>query len=244
MSLAARYFYARIFKWDWLFFSTFLIFFTFFPEFDLTIASLTWREDQAFEFAELEWVRFLYLVFSKIHFVYLLALIFLLITSFLKKAGQTNYQLRVHTAFLLFALFLGPGLVVNYVFKENWGRARPREVVEFGGVSQYTPPLEISKECEGNCSFVSGHASGAFFLLSLSWVYRQRRWFWLSVCLGCLVGLGRVLQGGHFVSDVVFAFWAVYFSSLVTAMLFKLKSPINSQFVRNSSLNQRIVSSD
>ena len=80
------------------------------------------------------------------------------------------------------------------------------------------------KECDGNCSFVSGHAAGAFFILSLSWVFRQKRWLLLGLFLGALVGTGRVLQGGHFVSDVVFAFWAVYFSSLLTAMCFGLRS--------------------
>ena len=241
MSLTSRYFNARIFKWDWILLSFCLFFFVIFPNFDLLIANLTWSEDGNFEFAELAWVRFLYLVFSKIHFVYLLVLLYLVLTLWIKKAPRINNRLRQRSVFLLLALVLGPGLVVNQVFKENWGRARPREMVEFGGAHQYTPPLDISKECDGNCSFVSGHASGAFFLLSLSWVFRQRRWFWFSLCLGGLVGMGRVLQGGHFVSDVVFAFWAVYFSSLITAMVFKMSSPIGSQSVRGVSSDPRSI---
>ena len=244
MSLTSRYFNARIFKWDWLFFGFCLVCFSIFPNFDLLIANLTWREDGKFEFAELAWVRFLYLVFSKIHFVYLVVLLYFVIKPWIKKAPRISYRLRAHAFFLFFALVLGPGLVVNYVFKENWGRARPREVVEFGGAHQYTPPLDISKECAGNCSFVSGHASGAFFLLGMSWVYRQRRWFWFSLFLGGLVGFGRVLQGGHFVSDVVFAFWAVYFSSLLIAMVFKMRSPIRSQSLRAMSSNPRSISFD
>jgi lipid A 4'-phosphatase len=244
MSLMRRYFNARIFKWDWLFFSLCLIFFVIFPDFDLLVAQLTWRPETQFEFADLAWVRFLYLVFSKIHFVYLAFLIYWMIASWFKQALQTKHRLQLHATFLLVALVLGPGLVVNQVFKENWGRARPREVVEFGGTKQYSPPFEIQKACDGNCSFVSGHASGAFFILTLSWVFRQRRWFWFSLVLGGLVGMGRVLQGGHFVSDVVFAFWAVYFSSLMTAMAFNLRSSIPSQSVRAMSSKSRSISLD
>lgn len=35
--------------------------------------------------------------------------------------------------FLLISLALGPGLLVNTVFKDHWGRARPSQIVEFGG---------------------------------------------------------------------------------------------------------------
>jgi len=244
MSLKRRYFNARIFKWDWLVFSVCLIFFIIFPDVDLLVAQLTWRPDTQFEFADLAWVRFLYLVFSKIHFIYLVVLLYWVIAPWFKQSHQMKNRLQLHAVFLLLALVVGPGLVVNQVFKENWGRARPREVVEFGGPQQYTPPFDIRKECDGNCSFVSGHASGAFFILTLSWVFRQRRWFWFSLGLGGLVGLGRVLQGGHFVSDVVFAFWAVYFSSLMTAMVFKMRSPIRSQSLRAMSSNPRSISFD
>jgi lipid A 4'-phosphatase len=224
MFLTSRYHKARVFKWDWLVFSFCLIFFSVFPNFDLLVASLTWSDEGKFEFAENFWVRFLYLVFAKIHFAYLGLLLCLWISQWIKKAPPIKHQIRVHALFLLTALILGPGLVVNYGLKENWGRARPREVIELGGANHYTPPLVMSAECKGNCSFVSGHASGAFFILSLIWVFRKRRWFWLGIGLGGLVGMGRILQGGHFVSDVVFAFWAVYFSSLLAAMTFNLSA--------------------
>jgi lipid A 4'-phosphatase len=235
MSLYGRYLKARIFKRDWLYFIFCLVFFAVFPNFDLLVSSMLWTPEHHFEFSKLTWVYFSYVVFSKIHFVYLGALIYFLIVQTLNKKLFGSGFLRKHTVFLLVALLLGPGFVVNFVFKENWGRARPHEVVEFGGVNRYTPPLEISKECDGNCSFVSGHASGAFFLLSLSWVFRRKRWFWIGLSLGCLVGIGRVLQGGHFVSDIVFAFWAVYLSSLLTAMWFGMKAPLPTKAVPKSS---------
>ena len=39
--------------------------------------------------------------------------------------------------FLVILLALGPGLLVNAVFKEYWGRPRPREVVQFGGKKEF-----------------------------------------------------------------------------------------------------------
>ena len=66
--------------------------------------------------------------------------------------------------FLVAVLVVGPGLVANSIFKDNWGRARPREVVELGGTKPFTPPLLPATSCSRNCSFVSGEASSMFVL--------------------------------------------------------------------------------
>lgn len=110
--------------------------------------------------------------------------------------------------FLFVALGVGPGLVANIVIKDNWGRARPRTVVEFGGSKQFTPPLVFSKECHRNCSFVSGEVSSAvvpFFTAAL--VLPQVRVALLAggIVTGLAVGTIRISQGGHFLSDVLFA---------------------------------------
>lgn len=238
MLLYRHYVNARLFKWDWLFFIACLVFFDLFPSLDLVIAAMTWSQDEQFKYANLAWVQISYLVFSKIHFLYLLVLIYFVIAQKIKINNQN--RLRMRAGFLLVALILGPGLVVNQVFKENWGRARPREVVNFGGNSQYTSPMQISNECDGNCSFVSGHAAGAFFILSLTWVFRHRRWLWLGLLSGGLVGIGRVLQGGHFFSDVVFSFWAVYGCSLICAIGFGLRSPKMEALGNTSFLDRQL----
>ena len=56
-----------------------------------------------------------------------------------------------------------------------------------------------------------------FFLIALAWVFRDRRWLWAGITLGALVGLGRVVQGAHFLSDIVFAFWTVSGTCLLLA---------------------------
>lgn len=126
-------------------------------------------------------------------------------------------------AFLMLVLALGPGLVVNGLFKDQFGRARPDKVTEFGGSSPFTPPFVISQACDSNCSFVSGHASMGFFLLSFGFVDPRRRRWWMAAGLlaGGYAGLMRMVQGAHFLSDVIFAFFAVYATALLVDAAFR-----------------------
>ncbi len=113
-----------------------------------------------------------------------------------------------HYAFLLGTLILGPGLIANGLFKENWGRARPRQVTEFGGTADFSPPLVIADQCSSNCSFVSGDASMGFYFLALALMTPKRHRplaILAALAFGLFIGFIRVLQGAHFFSDVIFA---------------------------------------
>jgi lipid A 4'-phosphatase len=109
--------------------------------------------------------------------------------------------------FVLSAMVVGPGIIANAVFKEHWGRARPRQLAEFGGSADFTPALVIADQCQYNCSFVSGDPSVAFATLAIALLVptRQRLWIFLSFVFGFAIGLVRMAQGAHFLSDVVFA---------------------------------------
>ncbi|MDJ0951773.1 MAG: phosphatase PAP2 family protein [Alphaproteobacteria bacterium] len=116
---------------------------------------------------------------------------------------------RQTVLYLCLVISLGPGLLVNGILKEYWGRARPSQIVEFGGDKSYTPPFVITDQCETNCSFVSGDASIGFVFIALGFVATRRSWrvagFALGIGLGCLFGYTRIVQGGHFFSDVLFS---------------------------------------
>lgn len=118
---------------------------------------------------------------------------------------------------LYFALLLGPGLVVNGLLKQEFHRARPLQVEEFKGRRDFTPAFVVSDQCRTNCSFVSGHAAQAFYLLAfgLAFPRQRRRWMAAALAFGGLMGLSRMMAGAHFLSDIVFAFYAVYGSALL-----------------------------
>jgi lipid A 4'-phosphatase len=115
---------------------------------------------------------------------------------------------RVQWLFLALCLSVGPGLVANVILKDNWGRARPKQLIEFGGTQRYTPPLQPALNCHRNCSFVSGEASSIFALFfALAILIRRHARVLLGsgLALGLLAGLIRMVQGAHFLSDILFA---------------------------------------
>jgi membrane-associated PAP2 superfamily phosphatase len=105
-------------------------------------------------------------------------------------------------------MLLAVGLVINGGLKEHWGRARPSAVLAAGAQAHFEPALRPSEQCLHNCSFVSGHAATGFALMSLGMFgapATRRRWWWIGAVAGTVVGIGRIAQGGHFLSDIGFA---------------------------------------
>ncbi|WP_370978701.1 phosphatase PAP2 family protein [Agaribacterium sp. ZY112] len=183
-----------------------LIFFLVFPNLDIDISAYFY--DNGFYWNDNLLIRAIYWFFAKIHALILLVLIALCI--YYAKKHRRNDKLAA--VFLLSSLILGPGILVNLVLKDNsLGRPRPVHVQEFGGDANYSKPLYYSGECKRNCSFVSGHASIGFYLMALYWINRKKRWLIGGIALGLAIGLTRIMQGGHFFSDVILAGWAVYF---------------------------------
>jgi lipid A 4'-phosphatase len=119
-------------------------------------------------------------------------------------------------AFVLLALALGPGLIVHQGFKDNWGRARPSQIEQFGGEKTFSPAWVIADQCDKNCAFVSGHAAMGFFVMAFAFVYPRYRTLLLmtGVLLGMSVGFARIAGGGHFLSDVIGAGVVVYATAL------------------------------
>ena len=188
-----------------------IIGFLIFPNLDISVTSHFY--DGRFYWNENSIVRFIYLVFAKIHFGFLLVLIIGLVYFSIKKLEK---QTRT-TIFLLVTLILGPGIFVNVILKDNSvGRPRPVHIQEFGGNELFTPVFHYSGVCKKNCSFVSGHAGIGFYFMSLYWVFRKRRWLAFGIFVGATVGVVRIVQGGHFLSDVIFAGWVVYFTCVLT----------------------------
>lgn len=112
------------------------------------------------------------------------------------------------------SLAIGPGLLVNKLFKENWGRARPYQVIRDG--HQFSLPWQPHFNRPADNSFPSGHVSiGAF--IGVPFLVARRRKLGVTLCaLGfVVVGVARWLQGGHYFSDIVFAAIIVWLITLL-----------------------------
>jgi lipid A 4'-phosphatase len=113
-------------------------------------------------------------------------------------------------AYLLLVLIVGGGLIVNVSLKGNFGRPRPRDVTEFGGSKQFTPPFVVSRECSRNCSFSSGDGAAGFFSLALAMALSRRRAvFGAALAFGILVSAARIAAGAHFLSDTLVSFFVM-----------------------------------
>lgn len=137
-------------------------------------------------------------------------------------AGCFKASLAVYrrpAAFMVLLLLLGPGLLVNTVFKDHWGRPRPREIVRFGGKQQFQQPWQPGVAGMGR-SFPSGHAGSAFYLAMPFFVWRRRnpqtalRIYLAGICYGVLMGVARISQGGHYVSDILWAWGMVHLTAV------------------------------
>lgn len=195
----------------WCFFPPLVLLFLLFPEMDLAATRPFWSPAGGFSGADSDLLAFVRrpLLDAAVALA-LLATAGAWAWSHLRRAPARLVRLRRRLAFLALVLVLGPGLMVNVLFKDHWGRARPYQVQEFGGERQFTPAWVMSRQCERNCSFVCGDASIGFALMALGFYGRHRRaWIGAGLSAGALLGLMRIAQGGHFLSDVVFSAYAV-----------------------------------
>lgn len=134
---------------------------------------------------------------------------------------------RRYGVFLALLLALGPGLLVNSIFKDYWGRPRPRDVVELGGTKPFLHPWQPGTP-HGGRSFPSGHSSGAFFMAAPYFAYRRtqrrRALLWLAggLVFGVFMSIARITQGGHFLSDCVWAWGMVHLTGLILSSIMRL----------------------
>ncbi|MEI7786710.1 MAG: phosphatase PAP2 family protein [Betaproteobacteria bacterium] len=187
------------------------------PELDLRVSSLFFAQG-AFQGSQWAWPHWLYLgmpiVGGALSALALLTIAAALLGRRLGKKWVAPAHLR-RAVFGLLVVVLGVGLLVHTGLKDNWGRARPADVQTFGGSKTYNAPLRPADQCARNCSFVSGHAAGGFAVMAIGMLgSRRSRWRWWSAGMvaGGLVGLARMVEGRHFLGDIVFGgllIWAV-----------------------------------
>lgn len=199
------------------------ILFTVFPEIDLAVSRAFFQPDQGFAGERDAFVQSLYKGVPLMSRAIIIGLVIAMFAYSIQR-GETGARRRIQVGYLIAALALGPGLLIDVVLKDNWGRARPAKIAEFGGTQAFSPALKPTDQCQNNCSFVSGHASAGFYLVSLGFLggaAARRRWTLIGLAAGALFGFGRITQGGHFLSDIVFSFYATWFAAWLAWLIFR-----------------------
>ena len=112
---------------------------------------------------------------------------------------------------LVLTMALGAGFIVHTVFKDHWGRPRPRQTVEFGGKQAFRPYWQpnLFEQPEPSKSFPCGHCTMGFYFFSVALLCKRlghKGYYWflfaIAIALGTALGLARMMMGGHFFSDV------------------------------------------
>lgn len=200
--------------------------FTLWPSVDLWVSSLFWRPKGGFWIDKIPLFELLRdILWQGMVVVFFASLIAIPVTILWRPIFGITARVW---SFVALMFLLGPGVLVNALLKENWGRARPYEVTQFGGPDRFTTPFQYSEECSQNCSFVSGEGSGAATLaisvVALTWHMKNRvlaRWIVGITCAIAAFGLAmRIIKGRHFLSDTVFAVLLMAALALLLGRLF------------------------
>ena len=141
--------------------------------------------------------------------------LFILLVDYLKKFKNLKIFLNYRLKFTIIGLIIGPivgsGIIANWYFKDQWGRARPVHIKEFGGDKTFTQAFVKSDQCEKNCSWISGESSAAFSFFVGTLILKNPFFFILNLFFGLIVSFCRISMGGHFLSDNLFAlFFMIY----------------------------------
>lgn len=196
------------------------VLFVLIPQIDLWFTGLFYDPQDGFVWQQSEALRALYKIVPYIGWTMAVALCGFIVLGFVWRRGLLRVYRKV-AIYLLLVLVVGPGLVVNELIKAHSGRARPSYSEPFGGPKAFTRAFAPADQCARNCSFVSGHAAVGFYFLSFAFVFARARRIWLvvGVSLGSFFGLARIVEGAHFLSDVVFSGFSVYFVAALLHLL-------------------------
>lgn len=187
-----------------------------YPNLDYCVFAFFHQKNQGFTHANNQVVRLLHLSIPWLSKLFFLSIIIAMIHTLWKNKSLKKLA-SSYLSYLLVACIIGPGIIVNYLFKGHFGRARPSQILDFGGLKKFSPAFKISDQCLTNCSFSSGHAAMAFYFTSLAYALLLEKnnsttllnkfscttIYIIFIIFGCLVSLSRILMGGHFLSDVI-----------------------------------------
>lgn len=154
-----------------------------------------------------------------------------------KRIGEGSKKLL----FFVFVLFIG-GVGIVQAAKFTIERPRPYSTVEFQGSEEFVPVFQINDNGKGKVpnsdrSFPSGHAASSFSTVALSVIPKRKKSrmsvFLAGVTFSAVAGLMRILEGNHYLSDVLGAIALVAFVMLFLDRYYlEIIDALNRYFIR------------
>lgn len=205
-----------------------ILVFALFSNLDLAVSRLFYKQGEGFIYSHALFSRAIYDSVRYVTIIIVLSGLLVLLYDMLKKPCP-NFSKKFlqpiikkipftkrQIYFLFLILIITPGIVVHWIIKPEWERARPRQIVEFGGDKQFTSFYHLNAGQDGK-SFASGHSATAFSLVALAYMFSargRRKVFIATLSYAIIVGFCRIWQGGHFLSDITFSgiltLWTIY----------------------------------
>ena len=144
-----------------------------------------------------------------------------------KKNGLQYTNLMRKLIYIAAVGLLGSVGAVHFI-KRYIMRCRPNYIEFFGGLSPFTEiwtrNLSEAVDITKCVSFVSGHAAIGFLIYAIAFTsVKKRKFILLGTFIGGLFGFIRIIQGQHFLSDVIFSGYVVYFSALLLSVIMRPK---------------------
>jgi len=209
--MTQRYFNVPLYMWILFILSSFI--FIFFPHIDIAVSDLFFN-DGKFIAKDTLVERFFYRSIKPVLITVILFGLGVFTYNLVTKKNLFNINKRV-IIYSFLVLSIAPGLIVNSLLKQNWGRARPHQIVHYGGDKEFSAAF-IPSDQKGY-SFSSGHVAAAFSLVGLALLTQRKRKFWiaLTITYAVLMSIARVSAGGHFFSDVITSFFIVYITTQI-----------------------------
>lgn len=189
------------------------------PYVDRQLAILPYDPSIHYFYGELSW--WCKLIYYSVNMVTVSLIVVPLILFILvwKKILQLDMLLIKRMMLITYlSLAIGPGLLVNTLFKDGWGRPRPYQVIRDHKPFSY--PWQPHFNHPKDNSFPSGHVSiGA--MIGVPFIVARKKKLGIGLCIlgAALVGLVRFLQGGHYFTDITAAAIIVWLVSILVTKL-------------------------
>lgn len=184
------------------------ILFTVFPQWDMAISGLFWDASRrGFALAGQPWAKTARSLANYIPWAIAAPAFAAIVLKLMFPWGKMFMPARA-AVLLALTMALGPGLLVNGILKEHWGRPRPVHVDTFGGRDNFRSWYQTDGTCPGNCSFVSGEGALGFWLTAPASLVPGPLGavaMVAAVTFASVAGGLRIAFGGHFFTDVVFS---------------------------------------